>query len=289
MNANPKLIPTAFLKMHGLGNDFIVLDARNSAFSLDAKTAQGLANRRTGIGCDQLLIIEPSNEADAFMRIYNADGSEAGQCGNGTRCVASLIMAEKETDKVTIETTSGLLNCHKVPGGVAIDMGEPIFDWQKIPLSEERETLHLGLKMGALSDPVALSVGNPHVVFFVEDAEDISLATLGPKIENYFLFPERVNVNVAEVKSENEIRLRVWERGTGITQACGTGACATLVAASLRGLTSRKASILMDGGKLAVEWDEKNRIILSGPAETSYSGTVDLPRVLEKKMSHERA
>jgi len=143
--------------------------------------------------------------------------------------------------------------------------------------------LHLGLKMGALSDPVALSVGNPHVVFFVDDAASISLATLGPKIENYFLFPERVNVNVAEIKSNGEIRLRVWERGTGITQACGTGACATLVAAASRGLTDRKASILMDGGKLSVQWDEKNRIILSGPTETAFSGEIDLPLAVRQE------
>lgn len=283
MNVENKTTPTHFLKMHGLGNDFIVLDARNNAFSLDAKTIRGLSNRRIGIGCDQLLLIEPSNKADAFMRIYNADGGEVGQCGNGTRCIADLMMAEKGTEKVTIETTSGLLYCHRVPGGVAIDMGEPIFDWRNIPLSEERDTLHLGLKMGALSDPVALSVGNPHVIFFVEDAESISLATLGPKIETYFLFPERVNVNVAEIRSENEIRLRVWERGTGITQACGTGACATLVAAASRGLTERKASILMDGGKLTVEWNEAGRIILSGPAETSFSGEVELPIVKAKE------
>jgi diaminopimelate epimerase len=277
MNLDEKIITTAFLKMHGLGNDFIVLDARNNGFALDAKTIRQLSNRRTGIGCDQLLLLESSTKADVFMRIYNADGGEVGQCGNGTRCIAHLIMDEKSTDKITIETASGLLYCHKVPGGVAIDMGEPIFDWETIPLSEERDTKHLGLKMGALSDPVALSVGNPHVVFFVENAEDISLATLGPKIETYFLFPERVNVNVAEIKSPSEIRLRVWERGTGITQACGTGACATLVAAATRGLTDRKATILMDGGKLSVEWNAENRIILSGPAETAFKGKVKLP------------
>lgn len=269
--------PTPFLKMHGLGNDFIVLDARKKAFALDAPVIRKLADRRFGIGCDQLLVLEPSKTADVFMRIYNADGTEAGQCGNGTRCIADLAMAEKGSDRVVIETTAGLLDCHKVPGGVAIDMGEPTFEWQKIPLSEERDTLHLGLKMGALSDPVALSVGNPHVVFFVEDGDKINLSTLGPKIETYFLFPERVNVSVAEVKSKNQIRLRVWERGTGITLACGTAACATLVAAATRGLTSRKAQILMDGGKLSVEWGEDNRMILSGPAEVAFEGEVSLP------------
>lgn len=277
MSNRTKTIQTPFIKMHGLGNDFIVLDSRDERLVLSEDIAAKLANRRTGVGCDQLLILEPSEDGDVFMRIFNADGTPAGQCGNGTRCIADLVMNEMGADKVTIETTSGLLYCHRVPGGVAIDMGEPIFDWQKIPLSEERDTKHLGLKMGALSDPVAVSIGNPHVVFFVDDAEGISLKTLGPKIETYFLFPDRVNVSVAEVKSDNEIRLRVWERGTGITLACGTAACATLVSAALRGLSSRKASILMDGGKLSVEWDDKNRIILSGPAETSFRGALPLP------------
>jgi len=186
-------------------------------------------------------------------------------------------MAEVGKEDVVIETTSGLLNCHKVPGGIAINMGEPIFEWRKIPLSEERDTLHLGLTMGALKDPVTLSVGNPHVVYFVEDADAINLETLGPKIENYFLFPERINVSVAEVRGENEIRLRVWERGTGITLACGTAACATLVAAAQRNLTSKKATILMDGGNLSVEWRDDNHIILSGAIETSFSGVVDVP------------
>ncbi len=277
MSKNAPHIETSFLKMHGLGNDFVVLDARSGGFLLNPVDIRKIADRRLGAGCDQLLVIEKSAKADAFMRIYNADGSEAQQCGNGTRCVADLVMAETGENDVTIETRAGLLKCHRVPGGVAIDMGEPTFDWQKIPLSEERDTLHLGLKMGALSDPVALSVGNPHVVFFVPDVAKISLSTLGPKIETYFLFPERVNVNIAEVRSKNEIRLRVWERGTGITLACGTGACATLVAAKRRGLTEPMATILMDGGKLAVEWDKRGRMILSGPAETVFEGRISLP------------
>lgn len=282
MNRNTHTARTRFLKMHGLGNDFIVLDARKKAFALDGPVIRKLADRRLGIGCDQLLVLEPSKAADVFMRIYNADGTEAGQCGNGTRCIADLMMAEKTADRVVIETTAGLLDCHKVPGGVAIDMGEPNFDWRKIPLSEERDTKHLGLKMGALSDPVALSVGNPHVVFFVEDAEKISLSTLGPKIETYFLFPERVNVSVAQVKSKNQIRLRVWERGTGITLACGTAACATLVAAATRSLTARKARILMDGGNLSAEWGKDNRMILSGPAEVAFEGEISLPLAAPK-------
>jgi len=277
MKQKSHILPQKFLKMHGLGNDFVILDARDAHFSLDGQEVRRIANRRTGVGCDQLLVIETSAQADAFMRIYNADGIEVGQCGNGIRCVAVLIMEEQGKDNVTLETRSGVHFCHRVPRGVAIDMGEPIFEWQKIPLSEERDTLHLGLKMGALHDPVALSVGNPHVVFFVDDAEGIHLETLGPKIENYFLFPERINVSVARVISGNEIRLRVWERGTGITLACGTAACATLVAAHRRGLTGRKATIDMDGGKLTVEWRDDNRIILSGAIERSFEGALPLP------------
>lgn len=272
-----------FLKMHGIGNDFVVLDARAGGIALDREAVREITDRRFGIGCDQLLVIEPSKNADAFMRIYNADGSEAQQCGNGTRCIASLVMDEVKKDDVVIETRAGLLKCHKVPGGIAIDMGAPMFDWRDIPLVEERDTLHLGLTMGALKDPVALSVGNPHVVYFVDDAEAIKLETLGPKIENYFLFPERVNVSVAEVKGDNEIRLRVWERGTGITLACGTAACATLVAAARRRLASRKATILMDGGKLTVEWRDDNHMILAGAIETSFQGEVELPASSERE------
>ena len=283
MSRETHITQQPFLKMHGIGNDFVILDARGGGFLLDQDAIQAITNRRFGIGCDQLLVIEASEKADAFMRIYNADGSEAQQCGNGTRCVASLIMTEVGKGDVVIESIAGLLNCHKVPGGIAINMGEPIFQWQDIPLSEARDTLHLGLNMGALKDPVALSVGNPHVVFFVEDADAINLATLGPKLENYFLFPERINVSVAEVKGENEIRLRVWERGTGITLACGTAACATLVAAARRSLTGRSATILMDGGNLSVEWRDDNHIILSGAIETSFSGDVDMQAASKKE------
>jgi len=283
MKQKSQILPKTFLKMHGIGNDFVILDARKAHFTLDEKNVRRIANRRTGVGCDQLLVIESSNRADAFMRIYNADGFEVGQCGNGIRCIAALVMEEAHKDNVTLETRSGVHFCHRVPGGIAIDMGEPIFDWRKIPMSEERNTLHVGLRMGALNDPAALSIGNPHVVFFVDEAGAIDLENLGPKIENYFLFPERVNVSVAKVQGENQIRLRVWERGTGITLGCGTAACATLVAAARRGLTGRKASILMDGGNLSVEWRDDNHIILSGAIETSFSGNIDLPEGSRKE------
>jgi len=262
--------------MHGLGNDFVVLDARSRALSLSRERVVALADRRTGIGCDQLLVMEPSSRADVFMRIFNHDGSEASACGNGTRCIAALVMAEKERRKVTVETRAGLLDCHASPLGVAIDLGKPSFAWREVPLSEERDTLHLGLKMGALSDPVALSVGNPHAVFFVENANAIDLARLGPKIENYFLFPDRVNVSAVQVLSNKNMRLRVWERGAGITRACGTAAVAALAAANRRGLTGKNAAVHMDGGRLQVEWRGDGHLVLAGPVETSFAGEVAL-------------
>ncbi|HXV74379.1 MAG TPA: diaminopimelate epimerase [Sphingomonadales bacterium] len=272
-----------FRKMHGLGNDFVVLDARKSAPALSCDRIVALADRRTGIGCDQLLVMEPSAKADVFMRIYNHDGSEASACGNGTRCIASLVMAETKKRKVTIETKAGFLDCHTSPLGIAIDLGPPSFDWRDVPLAEERNTLHLGLKVGALSDPVALSVGNPHAVFFVADAEVVDLARLGPKIETYFLFPDRVNVSVVQRLSKKDLRLRVWERGAGITRACGTAAVAALAAAHKRGLTGKTAVVHMDGGKLMVEWRADEHLILAGPVETSFVGEAAWPAPARKE------
>jgi diaminopimelate epimerase len=272
-----------FRKMHGLGNDFVVLDARAGAPAPDRARVVALADRRTGIGCDQLLVLEPSAKADVFMRIFNHDGSESSACGNGTRCIASLVMAEAGKNEVTIETRAGILDCHKAPLGIAIDLGVPSFDWREVPLSEERDTLHLGLKMGALDDPAALSVGNPHAVFFVDNAEVIELSRLGPKIETYFLFPDRANVSVVQVLSKKHLRLRVWERGTGITRACGTAAVAALAAASRRGLTGKAATVHMDGGKLQVEWRADKHLILSGPVETSFAGEVTWPTNARKE------
>lgn len=272
-----------FIKMHGLGNDFVVIDARAANPGLGKQQVIAIADRRTGVGCDQLLVLEPSKRADMFMRIYNHDGTEAGACGNGTRCIAALVMEEKGAKEAKIETVAGVIACREAANGVAIDMGAPSFDWRKVPLAEARDTLHLGLRMGALQDPCALSVGNPHAVFFVEDANAIELSRLGPKIETYFLFPERVNVSVAQILSETDIRLRVWERGTGITRACGTAAAATLAAAHKRGLTGEYANFHMDGGKLTVEWRGDGHLILTGPAEKSFSGEIRLPAKAAKE------
>lgn len=264
-----------FLKMHGLGNDFVVLDARGTA-GLSTAAVRAVGDRRRGVGFDQLLTIEPSAKADAFMRIHNPDGSESGACGNGTRCVAALLMQESGKSHVTIETAAGILVADATgQGEITVDMGEPRLDWQSIPLARAMDTLHLDYSQGVLRDPAAANMGNPHVVFFVPDADAIDVPTLGPIIEHDALFPERTNVNVASLRPDGSLRLRVWERGAGITLACGSGACATLVSAARRGLTGRKADLHLNGGKLTIEWTAGNRVLMTGPVATSFAGTLD--------------
>ncbi len=271
-----------FLKMHGLGNDFVVLDARRRPFALPPAAARRIADRRTGVGCDQIVVIAPPKNtlADAFVTFLNADGSEAGACGNGSRCVAALLMREKKTNHVVLETAAGLLDSEAANGEFAVDMGPARLDWRDIPLAEARDPLHLGIEAGPLKDPAGVGLGNPHAVFFVADADKIALETYGPQIENHPLFPERTNVEVAQILSPSEIRLRVWERGVGVTRACGTGACAALVAANRRGLAGRKARVRLDGGTLTVEWLPDNHVLLIGPVATSFAGTLD-PKLLE--------
>ncbi len=272
-----------FTKMHGLGNDFVVLDVRENVVSLDAGQTKFIADRRLGIGCDQILIIEPAKAegADVFMRIFNADGGEVDACGNGARCVAALVMAETGAEKITIETNAGVLEAFAGEDGyVAIDMGPANVSWRDIPLAEEADTLALELSLGDLSGPVAVNVGNPHAVFFVDDAAAVALEDLGPQIETHAMFPERTNVEIAQMLPDGSIRLRVWERGVGITRACGTGACATLVAASRRNLSARNAIIILDGGALGIEWRDDNHVILVGPVAAVFSGNLAL-KVLE--------
>jgi len=272
-----------FRKMHGLGNDFVVLDARPLALDLTPARIRAIANRRTGIGCDQLVIIAPAAGpvSDATMQLYNSDGSETGACGNATRCVAWMLMGESGHDKVVIETKAGLLDAESRGGDlVAVDMGRPRLDWREIPLAEAKDTLHLGVRVGPLADPVGVNMGNPHAVFFVDDAEAVDLGSVGPVLEHYALFPERANIEVAQVLTPldaqtGRIRMRVWERGTGITMACGTGACATLVAAARRGLSPRKAEIILDGGSLSIEWLPDDHVLMTGPVATSFVGTLD--------------
>jgi diaminopimelate epimerase len=267
----------AFTKMHGLGNDFVVVDRRKGGAPLDAGQIQAITDRHRGIGCDQLVLIEAAAKdgADVALRFYNQDGGESGACGNGTRCAAALVMAETGADTLAIRTAAGLLKAEKRPGGLyAVNMGPARTDWREIPLAREEDTLKVRLSVGPLADPAAVNMGNPHCVFFVDDAEAVDLETYGPQIEHHPLFPERANVEVASVAGKDRIRMRVWERGAGITLACGSGACATGVAASRRGLTGRKVEIEVDGGgALTVEWRDDGDVILTGPVATSFTGT----------------
>jgi diaminopimelate epimerase len=265
-----------FRKMHGLGNDFIVFDARSRVLALAPADTRALADRHTGIGADTIVVIEPARDAraDVFVRFINADGGDIGTCGNASRCVAALLFAETGRDHVRIATTAGILEAWKDGANVAVDMGRPRLEWAQIPVAREADTLHLPLT-GPLSDPVGVNMGNPHAVFFVPDAEAVDIATLGRPVEHDPLFPERVNVEVATVQAPDRIRMRVWERGVGITQACGSGACATLVAAVRRGLTGRKATLVLDGGNLTIEWRDDDHVIMTGPAATSFTGEVD--------------
>lgn len=261
-----------FIKMHGLGNDFIVLDARDAPLPpVTGRLAAALGDRKTGIGCDQLILLEPSQQADVRMRIFNADGSEVEACGNATRAVGILL-----GKPATIETLGGMLATKPADAGIAVDMGEPRFDWQAIPLAYPLDTLALPLGWEDLENPVAVNVGNPHVVFFVPNTAAIALDRLGPLIEHDPLFPARVNVNVATIRSPGEIDLRVWERGVGETRACGTGACATAIAAMRRGLVERgTVTVHLPGGALRIGWGPDNRITMTGPATESFRGTFD--------------
>ena len=265
-----------FLKMHGAGNDFVVLDGRAAPIRLPAATVRHIADRRLGVGCDQLVIIEPDEMgADAFMRILNADGSESGACGNATRCVAALLAEETGARLVSIRTISGLLRAEILgPGLVEVDMGAPLLEWGDIQLSQPADTLHLPLALGPVSDPAGCSMGNPHATFFVEDFAHLPIELIGPKLETHRLFPERANIGFALVESFSRIRLRVWERGAGLTLACGSGACAALVNAHRRGLTGRRATVAMDGGELLITWTQDGRVLMRGPAETAFAGTL---------------
>ncbi|MFZ3234828.1 MAG: diaminopimelate epimerase [Stellaceae bacterium] len=267
-----------FLKMHGLGNDFVVLDARRAAIAVGAEGARALADRHTGIGCDQLIVLEPPRRpgAQVAMRIRNPDGSEAEACGNATRCVALLLHQETGEPRARIETAAGLLDAEIMPKGeVAVDMGPARARWQEIPLSRAADTDHLDLALGPLSAPVCTNVGNPHATFFVDDAGAVDLAALGPILEHDPLFPQRANIGVAKVRDQSHMRLRVWERGAGITRACGSAACAALVAAHRRGLAGRRAAVELDGGTLDIRWRDDGHVIMTGPAALSFEGTFD--------------
>ena len=268
--------------MHGLGNDFVVIDARKEPFSMGPDAVRALADRRRGIGFDQLIVIDPPRAGDdAFMRFYNADGGEVSACGNGTRCVARLIFEETGKPLVKMRSNAGPLIGKPAGALISVDMGAPLFDWKDIPLAERMDTRTLELQVGPIDDPIlkqpsAVSMGNPHCVFWVKSAAAFDLAQIGPLVENHPLFPERCNVSLAEIRGRNKIRVRVWERGVGITGACGTAACAILAAAARRNLADRHAEIELDGGTLDVEWRESDdHIVMTGPAVLSFEGEFD--------------
>lgn len=268
-----------FHKMHGLGNDFVVIDAREEAAAIDPARARAIADRRTGVGCDQLIVLEPSDIADVRMRIWNADGGEVESCGNATRCVVLL-----EGRDVTIETKGGLLEGRLDGNGASIDMGSPRFGWEDIPLAYAMDTAAMPVAWEELRNPAAVNVGNPHVVFFVEDLAAIDLARLGPLIERDPLFPEGINVNVAQVRAGGVeidgvrrmgIDLRVWERGAGLTRACGTGACATAVAAIRSRQARGPVAVFLPGGMLTIDWAPGGTIRMTGPATHVFTGELD--------------
>ncbi|MEZ5670438.1 MAG: diaminopimelate epimerase [Alphaproteobacteria bacterium] len=263
-----------FYKMHGLGNDFVVVDARAELFEADSERIRAIADRRTGVGCDQFIVITPPQHkaASAGMRIFNADGGEVEACGNAARCIARLLMDEGR-DQVRIESPAGILVARRANGEkVTVDMGPAGVDWVDIPLAEAQDTLHLDLEIGPYRDPCAVNMGNPHCVFFVDDAEAVDLAHWGPQVEHHPLFPQRTNVEFVHLAGPNHLRMRVWERGVGITRACGTGACASVVAARRRYLVDGPTRVTLDGGELEIDWITTGHVLMTGPTALSFRG-----------------
>ncbi len=265
----------AFIKMNGLGNDFVVVEAGSGKFTPSVQEVRAIADRKAGVGCDQLISLERSDSADAFMRIWNADGGEVNACGNAARCVGWLLMEASGRDAISIETAAGLVEARRAGAReVTVDMGAPALHWKDIPLAHAVDTRRVDLEVDYIRDrPGCVSMGNPHMVFFVPDADAVPLARLGARLERHALFPERANVGFAQVRAANRARLRVWERGVGITQACGTGACAAVVAAHRRGLTGREVTVEMDGGELLIDWRRgDDHVLMTGPVAVEFAG-----------------
>jgi diaminopimelate epimerase len=268
---------TPFRKMHFGGNDFVVLDARRTPLSITAARAAAIADRRTGVGFDQMLVLEPADGADAYLRILNTDGSQAEACGNGTRCVAGLLMAESGRGHALIRTLAGDLMAESRGNGlVAVDMGPARLGWSDVPLAREFDTLHLPLARDGVHDPAACSMGNPHVTFFVDSVAAVPVEALGPGLEHDKLFPQRANVGFAEILGPHRMRLRVWERGVGETRACGSGACAAVVNAARRKLTGHACDVELPGGTLNIHWRADGHVVMSGAWMTAYEGRIDL-------------
>ena len=275
--------PLHFRKMNGLGNDFVVFDARQRPIAMDEAKARAIANRKTGIGCDQLIVIEPSRKADVTMRIWNNEGEEVESCGNATRCIADVLFAEKNATRATIDTKGGFLVAEK--GGhllVTVDMGAPRFDWQDIPLSQKfHDTRYIDLFVGPVDAPLidkpsVVNVGNPHCIFWVKDLDVVDLARVGPMLEHHPLFPNRANITLARIDARDHVTIKVWERGAGLTQACGTAACAVMAAGFRLKRLDRKATVTLPGGDLFMDVRESDgHIIMTGPVTYEFEG--DLP------------
>lgn len=276
-----------YVKMSGLGNDFVVIDGRGRDISLSVDQVRWIADREQGIGCDQLIVLGAPRVqgADALMRIYNSDGGEVGACGNATRCIAAMLADELNRDKTVIETAAGVLHARRIGDIVTVDMGVPRFGWEEIPLAEEfRDTTGIELQIGpidepALHTPSVVNMGNPHAIFWVADLDAHDLERFGPLLENHPVFPERANISLARVDGPEHLTVRTWERGSGLTKACGTAACAALVAAARKELTGRKAVVTLPGGDLTIEWREKDgHVMMTGPFAVDGGG--ELPAEL---------
>ena len=267
----------SFRKMNGLGNDFVVVDRRADGLNVTPAAVRAIADRESGIGCDQLIALDPSKSADVFMRIWNADGGEVAACGNAARCVGAVVAEELGRADVTIETEDQVLGAHtSADGDVTIDMGPPRLNWNEIPLRAPfDDTRQIDLRAGPIDAPAVVNMGNPHAVFFVDDVESIDLGQIGPKLEHHPIFPDRANISLAQVVAPDRIRLRTWERGAGLTRACGTAACAAAVASIRRELTDRKVTVALPGGDLLIEWRESDgHVLMTGPYALDFEGLI---------------
>ena len=266
-----------FIKMHGLGNDFVIIDERNTKVSLSHAEIVSVANRHTGIGCDQLITINKDNISDILIRFFNSNGEEISACGNGSRCVARLLMEEDNTSAITIKTHAGLLDCKKISKNIiSVNLGTPKLSWNEIPLDKEYDTnsIIFNINNFSISNPKFVNVGNPHAIFFVDNLDNFDIEDFGPLIENDKMFPEKCNVTIAQVISLRHIKINVWERGAGKTLACGTAACATAVAAYINKLSSNKIVVSLPGGNLDIEYN--SNIIMSGATEISFKSSFEI-------------
>ena len=262
-----------FIKMHGLGNDFVVIDSTKNQYTINKSSIQLISDRRFGVGCDQVIEMKPSAKEDIYMKIYNSDGTEAEACGNAARCVAGLLFASNQKKEVSIETLAGVLKAESEENGlIKVDMGKPSFFWKDIPLSSDIS--HISFEELSLINGLAVNMGNPHIVFFVKDINEVDINKVGPLVENSSYFPKKVNVEICQIINKNKIKVTVWERGAGKTLACGTGACAALVAAYKNNLTEPTAEIVLKGGSLNITWNVNSdeHVIMSGPIAVSFLG-----------------